>query len=78
MSKASVRPQYAAALFQSDELKVELTPISLADASNDDDAHEFAMDRAGKWMIANGVYRATLKIVRDGVGFPSKHIEGYK
>jgi hypothetical protein len=69
MSHAPPRPHYAAALFESDNLEVELAPILISDAQNDKDAVEFAMDRAGEWLVANSVDRAWVKVVRDGFGF---------
>lgn len=74
MSAIPTRSQYAVALFEDDDLKVELTPISIANAANDGDAHDFAMTRAGQWMVANGVKVATLKISKDGFGLPAKKI----
>jgi hypothetical protein len=68
MSQIPPRPQYAAALFEDDALEIELAPISISDALNDHDAIEFAMDRAGEWAVSNGVDRAWVKVVRDGVG----------
>jgi hypothetical protein len=69
MAQTSSRPHYAAAIFESETLRVELAPIAISDARNDEEALEFAIDRAGKWAVENGVNYAWIKVVRDGVGF---------
>ena len=78
MSQTPRGPHYAAAIFESDTLEIELAPIPISDAQTDEDALEFAMDRAGEWLVENGVDHAWIKVVRDGVGFAPVLVEGQK
>ncbi len=73
MNQAPTKPHYSAVILSSSG--VDLGPIHLADANNDDEARAFAHDRAAKWMAANGVDRATVQIVKDGVSFPPIRVE---
>jgi hypothetical protein len=76
MSQAPKKPHYSAVILSSSG--ADLGPIELADATDDIHAGNLAMDRGGKWMVANGVDRATLKIVKDGKGIRTIPVEAHK
>ena len=69
MTETPRKPHYAAAILSPS--REDLGPIHIADASDDIDAGNLAMDRGAQWMVANGMERARLQIVKDGKGIRS-------
>jgi hypothetical protein len=73
MAEMPERPLYTAAVFS--PIGEDLGSIYLADAKDDDQAGTLVMGRAAEWMARHGVDRATVQIVKDGVGMRSIPVE---
>jgi hypothetical protein len=67
MSDAPKKPLFVAVLRSHADQSIELTPISIAEAQNNNDAFELGARQAIKWLTENGIDRAVLQVIRDGV-----------
>jgi hypothetical protein len=74
MSEAVGGPRYVGAIF--DISNVELGPIPLVDAADDEEAIKFAIQRARAWLAANrAINGAILQIAKDGATFRRISVE---
>jgi hypothetical protein len=68
MSGGVGEPHYVGAIL--DISNVELAPIPLADAANDEEAIKIALQRARSWLAANrAIHGAILQIAKGGATF---------
>jgi hypothetical protein len=66
MSDTPKKPHYAAVLRSHADQSIELTPIAIAEAQNNNDAFELGARQAIKWLTENGIDRAVLQVIKDG------------
>jgi hypothetical protein len=60
--------RYTAVVFDEDE--TDLGPLDEFDAQDDEHARELAKQAGMKWLKANGLDRATIRVSRNGYGLP--------
>jgi hypothetical protein len=65
MSDTPKKADYAAVLRGHADQSIELTPILIADAQNNNDAFELGARQAIKWLTENRIDRAILHVIKD-------------
>jgi hypothetical protein len=78
MSDSKQAAHYAAALFSIYDASIQLAPLIVPVARNDRDAIDLATRQAASWLRGNGIDRAILDVVKDGVRIKTIPMEFFR